>query len=341
MKAKDRKPSSTKAAPVPTTSSSATSTAQTPTAASAKEQEATHPSAAPEMTAAKTPAMLASEGKTKMSTDKIEDNETSPTSTPAQASSGHTSDSEDRSTEAQLLDLRRSSTQTRQPSRLSVATPVEKSGDVLPNQDVKEEEVDPFDKTTKTEPTAESLEVQSKAAPETEPEHVDASSSQKIPPPERRRSFHRGSSLEEADTHAIRKAEAAIRIQEEDEVDEADRKSGEEESTVEGIRKRASVGIGKDAASNEVITPADENDRIFALGEPTKEGIEGGNDMKSESKQEIKDLDAAKEEEMKDAEVPLPTGKETDVEGKDTTMKEIPQDTDAAEMEDASKSVGD
>lgn len=341
MKATSRKTSNAKAAPVPASSASATETAETPTAASAKEQEATHPSEAPEMTAAKTPAMLASEGKTKMSTDKIEEHETSPTSTSGQGSSGHTSDNEEKSTEAQLLELRRSSTQARQPSRLSEATPVEKSHSMLPDQDVTEgsQVAEPQDKTA---PETQGTQFGASLVPEETAAKTrsttsagDEGASASMPAPERRRSFHRGSSVEEADIYAIRKAEAAIRIQEEEVSEDSPERDGGVDAEAQGIRERASVGIGKDTASDEPVN----EDPVFAEGEPTKEAKRGGNGLQSKSKDEAKDVDAAKDDEMKDANVELPSGEEKDVEGKDTSMK--PQDTKAAEMEDASVSVGD
>ena len=341
MKATSRKTSNTKVALVPASSASATSTTQTPTASSAKEQEATHPSEAPEMTSAKTPAMLAAEGKTKMSTDKIEEHETSPASTSVQGSSGHTSDNEEKSTEEQLLELRRSSTQARQPSRLSEATPVEESHFMLPDQNATggSQVAEPQDKTvpdTQGTQFGVSLGAKDTAAP-TQSTTIgsDEGASASMPPPERRRSFHRGSSVQEADISAIHKAEAAIRIQEEEMNEHSPQRNPEVEAEAQGIRKRATVGIGMDTASDEPVN----EDPIFAEGEPTEEAERGGTSLQSKSKDEVKDVDAAKDEEMRDANVELPTGKEKDVEGKDTSMK--PQDTKAAEMEDASVSVGD
>ena len=349
-KAKDRKPSGTKAAAAPTGSPAGTTTAQTPTPASTMEQEATHPSEAPEMTAAKTPAQLASEGKTRSSTDKIEGNEASPTSSPAGERSGSTSENEDKSTEEQILNLRRTSTQTKLPSRLSVATPAEESGNILRDKDVEEEAGDTSEKKEAAEVEPEHVGV-SKASnnPKTdtarEPSTASAASgstsSASMPPPERRRS-HRGSSLEDADIEAIRRAEAANRIQEEEEaeddkeletitekVDKRERGEHDEESVekeVEAIKTRRSVGIGKDATSEEVMDVEDDEEKE-------------GKDAEEVDEEGAKVVDAEKEEEMRDAKVDLPSGKETDIEGIAQGTK--PQETKAADMEDASKSVGD
>ena len=161
-----------------------------------------------------------------------------------------------------------------------------------------------------------------------------------IPPPERRRSFHRGSSVEEADISAIHKAEAATRIQEEEMNDDSPKRDDGVDAEAQGIRQRARVGIGMDTASMDTASDEPVNEGpIFAEGEPTKEAERGGTTLQSMSKDEVKDVDAAKDNKMKVADVELPTGKLKDVEGKDMSMK--PQDTKAAEMEDASVSVGD
>ena len=299
------------------------------------------------MTAAKTPAQLASEGKIRSSTDKIEGNEASPTSSPAGERSGSTSENEDKSTEEQILNLRRTSTQTKLPSRLSVATPAEESGNILPDKDVEEEAGDTSEKKEAAEVEPEHVGV-SKASdnPKTdtarEPSTASAASgstsSASMPPPERRRS-HRGSSLEDADIEAIRRAEAANRIQEEEEdeddkeletiTDKRERGKDDEasvEKEVEAIKKRSSVGIGKDATSEEVMDVEDDEEKEGKnAGEVDEEGA--------------KVVDAEKEEEMRDAKVDLPSGKETDIEGIAQGTK--PQETKAADMEDASKSVGD
>ena len=276
-----------------------------------------------------------------MSTGKIGENETSPTSTPAQESSGHTSDNEEKSTEAQLLELRRSSTQARQPSRLSEATPVEQSHSMLPDQEVTEESqgAEPQDKTAvetqepefgaslvPEDPTISAARTQSRTSAGEEGASVSTA------PPERRESFHRGSSVEEADIYAIRKAEADIRIQEEDEDEDTPAKDEGVEAEARGMRQRASVGIGKDTVSDEPVN----EDPVFSQGEPTKEAKQGED---AHGKEQVRDLDASKDEKMKDADVKLPTGREKDVEGEDTSMK--PQETKAAEVEDASVSVGD
>ena len=368
-KATARKASGTKPAPVP--ASESTTTAQTPTPTSAKEPDALSPSETTEMAASKTPALLAAEGMSKTSTEKIEDNEASLTS-PLAKDGSNTDETESKSTEEQVLELRRGSTQTKLPSRLSESTPVEKSNDVLPEEENMKQKPDTPDeevtgKDTKLEaesvvvskPPEDSLPDRTRGASITSVGSVSSSTSASNPVPERRRS-HRGSSLEEADKEAIRKAEQAIRIQEEDEShsdkdatletisEKVDKKGrGEDddqevEQEKEKILEKSQVGIGKDVGSDEAVDHKDDDDDDS--DEEAEDDEESVSDSKPEKTdiEDVKRMDAKKEEAVQNAKVDLPTGKVADVEHEDTDSLEVrPQKTKAAEVDDASKSVGD
>jgi len=123
-KAGQRKAATAQAAKAPTKAPDTTE--QTPVPAATRisaDAAAESPDMATEVTAAKTPAQLASEGAKRTSVDKIAESEGT-----ASASS---SDSEGPSTEAQLVEQRRQSSVTKQKSRLSVSTPADQSETVL------------------------------------------------------------------------------------------------------------------------------------------------------------------------------------------------------------------
>lgn len=149
-----------------------------------------------EATAAKTPTKLATEGAKRTSVDKIvesEDITTSPTSaSPTQA--GESGDVA--STEAQVLEVRRTSSIAKTKSKLSEATPAAESNTVF------------------GEPASKIAVEESEVSPT-------------IPPVRRQ---HRGSDIGEASPEEIRALERKLSIaevdEEEDEEEEKDRKAG-------------------------------------------------------------------------------------------------------------------
>ncbi|KAK7887352.1 hypothetical protein LTR67_009772 [Exophiala xenobiotica] len=125
-KAGQRKAATAQAAKAPTKAPDTTEQTPVPAATRLSADVAVEsPDMATEVTAAKTPAQLASEGAKRTSVDKIAESEGTGT---ASASS---SDSEGPSTEAQLVEQRRQSSVTKQKSRLSVSTPADQSETVL------------------------------------------------------------------------------------------------------------------------------------------------------------------------------------------------------------------
>ncbi|KIV83788.1 hypothetical protein PV11_05782 [Exophiala sideris] len=124
----------TQAAKAPTKTPDNTETTPTPATTKLSPDVAVEsPQMATEVTAAKTPAQLASEGAKKTSIDKIAEAEGTAT-TEAESSSSSPS------TEAQIVEQRRQSSLTKTKSRLSEATPLEHSESVLEEEDKKEEE---------------------------------------------------------------------------------------------------------------------------------------------------------------------------------------------------------
>ena len=242
-----------------------TQTAQVPTPAAAKERESSDPSEEPEVTSAKTPAQLAAEGIKRTSVDKIESNSPTTTASPtvAVATAGEASDTDSsspsstpgKSTEEQLLDLRRQSTQTNQPSKLQDSISAEpddgseaEEEDSQPEKGKEEtsgessEDIEPpaaeavAAKTTPSEATT-SL---SKAAPDAADEGVASepsaptkshSTDSAAAPPSissagslsaagSKPRSHRGSSVEEADKAKIKEIEDQIKIEEHPDEDE-------------------------------------------------------------------------------------------------------------------------
>ncbi|KAI1612577.1 hypothetical protein EDD37DRAFT_648115 [Exophiala viscosa] len=134
-KAGQKKAATAQAAKAPTKPPDNTETTPVPATTKLSPDVAVEsPETATEVTAAKTPAQLASEGAKKTSVDKIAEVEgTATTETESSSSSP--------STEAQLVEQRRQSSITKQKSRLSESTPLEHSESVLEEEDKKEEEM--------------------------------------------------------------------------------------------------------------------------------------------------------------------------------------------------------
>lgn len=126
----------------PAAASVSTIDTKPPEQVSAKERESSDPSQEPEVTAAKTPALLAAEGAKRTSVDKIESTASaasiSPTSARATAVEVNEEASEiaatsNKSTEEQVLDLRRQSTQVDQPSKLQESVSAEPDESAQPS----------------------------------------------------------------------------------------------------------------------------------------------------------------------------------------------------------------
>ncbi|KAK5063108.1 hypothetical protein LTR84_005184 [Exophiala bonariae] len=190
-KAAQKKTGTTSAAKVPVKATPSTSD-QTPTPAATKlSADAAVESAdtATEATASKTPAQLATEGAKRTSIDKIAESEdvaTSPVSTsPTQAGDA----GEAASTEAQVLEVRRTSSIAKTKSKLSEATPAAESDTVLSDE-------------TESKTAVEDSEISATAEPVTRK--------------------HRGSDIGEASPEEIRALEKKLSIPEEDEDDEED-----------------------------------------------------------------------------------------------------------------------
>ncbi len=235
------------------TSPSLTTTAQTPTPATVMAREEAAEPADAESTAAKTPAVLAAEGKSQTTSDKME--ASSPTinteSMPAPTSFPPKDllSPSDKSTEEQVLDMRRTSTMIRQPSRLSESTHADQSHQLLPDEAM----AAPTDPET-TEPAAEPA---AEAVPQTaSSEEVASMSSKKSEELSRpsseilagaRRRSHRGSSVEEADIEQIRKIEDQSRIREEEEPEDA-MKEGRAGSSEQEVKPQETKVKDADAA---------------------------------------------------------------------------------------------
>lgn len=170
-----------KAALAPTKEPSTTDQIPVPAATKLSSDAAAESAQTPhEVTAAKTPTQLASEGAQRTSVDKIADAEGETGSGPIEDSS---------SKEAQLLALRRSSSTTKTKSRLSESTPAAESETVLEG------------KSTTAVPQAE----------------VSAAS---LPSQVQAPRQHRGSDIGEASPEEIRALEKELSIEEEDDDDE-------------------------------------------------------------------------------------------------------------------------
>ncbi|KAL6247458.1 hypothetical protein RBB50_005804 [Rhinocladiella similis] len=123
-KAGQKKAAALQAAKAPTKTPDTTEQIPVPAATKLSVDAAAEaPETVSEVTAAKTPAQLAAEGAKRTSVDKIAESEG--------AASTSSSDSEGHSTEAQIAELRRQSSITKQKSRLSESTPADQSETVL------------------------------------------------------------------------------------------------------------------------------------------------------------------------------------------------------------------
>lgn len=228
----------------------------------AKEREAVDPSKEPEVTAAKTPAQLASEGAKRTSVDKVEAASTPPpVASPIDAKADAGEDSAvagstvgEKSNEEQVLDLRRQSTTTNVPSKLSVSTPADDNEKVpevqasnatqstqgiSKNADIAEDVEPPVAEAVATDNNnvvedtpAKTAATSTTNAPDDQPgghqlrsqESAAAlasfDSADGLTPAGSKPRSHRGSSVEEADRAEIQKIEAENRIDEHPEEDE-------------------------------------------------------------------------------------------------------------------------
>lgn len=197
-----------KAAQAPTKEPSTTEQTPVPAATRLSADAATESAdTAAEATAAKTPAQLASEGAKKTSVDKIADAEVETGSKPKEDVSS--------STQAQILELRRSSSTTKAKSRLSDVTPVEESETVLEDKPII-------------------------SVPESSSEQFSPSDSMSIQSHQRRQ--HRGSDIGEASPEEIREIERRLSIQEEEEEDD----DGEERA---GAKAKGRAAVAEAIAS--------------------------------------------------------------------------------------------
>lgn len=235
-----------------------------PAVPDAKEREASDPSQEPAVTAAKTPAQLAAEGAKKTSIDKIDattPSDASDTSLDAsnEAEPNKDANSASPSTEEQLLNLRRQSTQTATPSKLAESVSAEPESepatkkDAIPEADESSATGAQIDSDVEP-PVAEALAETKSAAADPPPLSEDAkplqtpssfqspeadaatskphlpestsalgsindTASDSIAAGNKPRS-HRGSSVEEADRAKIKAIEESIKIDEHPEDDE-------------------------------------------------------------------------------------------------------------------------
>ncbi|EXJ78410.1 hypothetical protein A1O1_08810 [Capronia coronata CBS 617.96] len=230
-----------KAAVAPTKEPSTTDQIPVPAATKLSAEAAVEsPETAPNVTAAKTPAQLATEGAKRTSVDKIADSEAEATSpVHNQESSSSLSSSPSSSTEAKILEQRRASSVTKTKSRLSESTPAEQSETVL------SEEASP------TAPIA---------VPEFE---VSATMS---PPSEGRARQHRGSDIGEASPEEIRALEKKLSIQEEDEG--SDDEDAEGSAAVEDKKGDSVVTKEKKTEPNEksLVSSTDEAEQTATKG---------------------------------------------------------------------------
>lgn len=236
-KAALKKTTTTSAAKVPVKATPSTSD-QTPTPAATKlsaDAAVESPDTVAEVTAGKTPAQLATEGAKRTSVDKIADSEettTAPTSAaPTQAGEA----GEVASTEAQVLEARRSSSITKTKSRLSEATPAEESDTVLSGS-------------------------ASKTAVE------DSEISPTVEPVTRK---HRGSDIGEASPEEIRALEKKLSIPEEDEDEEEEEDDDDDDSDEEDeVAEPKKAGEATTAAVG--VTSTDEAEKEATKGEDTQ-----------------------------------------------------------------------
>ncbi|KPI43209.1 uncharacterized protein AB675_6882 [Cyphellophora attinorum] len=306
-RAKDRKTSGAIPKSVPVSSPSAKSDIPlSPPAATtdAKEREASDPSQAPEVTAAKAPAQLAAEGVKRTSVDKIEaasastGNTTTSTSidSDARKDSGPTSPGT-ASTEEQLLNLRRQSTQTAVPSKLAESVSAAPEGeptenetpasDAIPKTDedpkidsdveppVAEANTDatpdggrqtssaqtaePTDQASSDQPASKAAEVDAHAPAAAS---LNAPSSDLGSNPEE---HIRDSSIVEADKSKVKEVEQSIKI---DERPEEEAKSGVEDSTETSVSKPSETPKGSSTEVPETASKTVEDEE--KLVEPQK-----------------------------------------------------------------------
>ncbi|KIW87044.1 uncharacterized protein Z519_12341 [Cladophialophora bantiana CBS 173.52] len=204
-----------KAAAVPTKGQSTTD--QVPTATAERlstEAAAESADTAKEVTAAKTPAQLASEGAARTSVDKIAESRDK-----LIAGGGEEAAS---SKEEQILEIRRSSSITKSKSRLSDVTPIEESDKVLAEQ-----------------PDTSTASQSSIAVPKNE---INVGSSTSLPQQAAPRRQHRGSDIGEATPEEIRALEKKLSIPEED--DDGD-------DAVEMVESKATDVSSSDKGGNE------------------------------------------------------------------------------------------
>ncbi|OAP55679.1 hypothetical protein AYL99_09831 [Fonsecaea erecta] len=178
-----------KAAAVPARGPSTTD--QVPTAAADRvgtEAAVESADTAAEVTAARTPAQLASEGAVRTSVEKIAESEDKLAAGAAEDTSP--------SKEEQILEMRRTSSVAKSKSRLSDVTPIEESDRIV---------ADPEETSTASQSSI--------AVPKDE---VSASSSTSLPSQAAPRKQHRGSDIGEASPEEIRALEKKLSIPEED-----------------------------------------------------------------------------------------------------------------------------
>ncbi|KIW25770.1 hypothetical protein, variant [Cladophialophora immunda] len=210
-----------KAAAIPVKGQSTTD--QVPTAAADRvgtEAAVESPDTAAEVTAAKTPAQLASEGAARTSVDKIAESEDKLAAGAAEDPSP--------SKEEQILEMRRTSSVTKSKSRLSDVTPIEESDKVV---------AEPEETSTASQSSI--------AVPEKE---VSSSSSTSLPSQAAPPRQHRGSDIGEATPEEIRALEKELSIPEEND-DEDDDDDGED--AVEIAQSKATEVTSTDKAENE------------------------------------------------------------------------------------------
>ncbi|KAL2446190.1 hypothetical protein ABEF95_007253 [Exophiala dermatitidis] len=243
-----------KAAAAPTKEPSTTDQIPVPAATKLSvEAAAESPETATSVTAAKTPAQLAAEGAKRTSVDKIAEASTSQAEgAEATSSPGVTKeeDSSSASTEANRLELQRSSTITKRKSRLSESTPVEESETVRTSSEEGEEKGE------------EAVSSPSIAVPEHE---VSATMSPLEGPPRQ----HRGSDIGEASPEEIRALEKKLSIPEdEEEPDEEDEQEKEEENKWEKDNENHNAATATATAD---VAPTDETELKATKGTDPQE----------------------------------------------------------------------
>jgi hypothetical protein len=324
-RAKDRKTSGAIPKSVPSSDPPAKSDTplSPPTATlAAKEREASDPSQAPEVTAAKAPAQLAAEGVKRTSVDKIEaasastGNTTTSTSTESDTrkDSGPTSPGA-ASTEEQLLNLRRQSTQTAVPSKLAESVSAAPEGeptedetpasDAVPKTDEEakvDSDVEPpvaganadatpnGEKQTSSGQTAEATEQVSSAGPASKSAdadaHTPAPASSNAPSSDlgsNPQAHIRDSSIAEADNDEIEEVEQSTKIDEEP-AKEAE-EDVEDSSDAPGNAAKASVPESSEKPSESTAE----------VSEPAPKDSEAQEKLVEPQKGDAKDPEAATE----------------------------------------------